>query len=123
MNNKTINGFSKLSKKEKINWLSQTFLKDKPEAEHLLSLYWHQDAARQQRHDEFIENALSNFYLPFAVAPNFKIDDQRLVKLIKIFYIQIIIHISYNLIISINSICKIGAYVMLISRIINTINA
>ena len=76
MNNKTINGFSKLSKKEKINWLSQTFLKDKPEAEYLLSLYWHQDSARQQRHDEFIENALSNFYLPFAVAPNFKIDDR-----------------------------------------------
>lgn len=76
MNHKTINGFSKLSKREKINWLSKTFLKDKPEAENLLSLYWHPDGARQKRHDEFIENALSNFYLPFAVAPNFKIDDR-----------------------------------------------
>ena len=74
MDNKTINGFSKLSKKEKINWLSQSFLKDKPEAVNLLSVYWHSDDERQKRHDEFIENPLSNFYLPFAIAPNFKID-------------------------------------------------
>lgn len=76
MNNKTISGFSKLSKEEKINWLSQTFLKGNAQAEELLSLYWHQDEERQKRHDEFIENALSNFYLPFAIAPNFKIDDR-----------------------------------------------
>ena len=76
MNDKTINGFSKRSKKEKIDWLSQTFLEGNPEAKDLLSLYWHQDPQRQKRHDEFIENALSNFYLPFAVAPNFKIDQR-----------------------------------------------
>ena len=28
----------------------------------------------QNLHDEFIENAISNFYLPFAVAPNFLIN-------------------------------------------------
>lgn len=76
MQHKTVNGFSKLSKQEKISWLSQTFLRDKPEAENLLSLYWHEDKELQKRHDEFIENALSNFYLPFAVAPNFKINDR-----------------------------------------------
>ena len=74
MSNKTINGFSKLSKKEKINWLSQTFLKGNTRATDLLSLYWHEDTERQKRHDEFIENALSNFFLPFAIAPNFNID-------------------------------------------------
>ena len=74
MDNKTINGFSKLSKKEKIKWLSKNYLTDNPEAERLLSVYWHEDSARQKRHDEFIENALSNFFLPFAVAPNFSID-------------------------------------------------
>jgi len=38
---KTINGFSKLSKKEKIKWLSQTFLNGNAQAADLLSLYWH----------------------------------------------------------------------------------
>ena len=71
---KTINGFSKLSKKEKIKWLSQTFLNWNAQAADLLSLYWHEDSKRQKRHDEFIENALSNFFLPFAIAPNFNID-------------------------------------------------
>ena len=54
---KTINGFSKLSKKEKIKWLSQTFLNGNAQAADLLSLYWHEDSKRQKRHDEFIENA------------------------------------------------------------------
>jgi hydroxymethylglutaryl-CoA reductase len=71
---KTINGFSKLSKKEKIKWLTQTFLNGNAQAADLLSLYWHEDSKRQKRHDEFIENALSNFFLPFAIAPNFNID-------------------------------------------------
>ena len=32
------------------------------------------DESIQNLHDEFIENTISNFYLPFAVAPNFLIN-------------------------------------------------
>lgn len=37
--------------------------------------YWNSNEALQNLHDEFIENTISNYYLPFAVAPNFKIND------------------------------------------------
>ena len=34
----------------------------------ILETYWHTDEKLQRLHDEFIENAVSNFYLPMAVA-------------------------------------------------------
>jgi hydroxymethylglutaryl-CoA reductase len=40
----------------------------------MLGGYWHKDAEVQQLHDEFIENTISNYYLPFGVAPNFLIN-------------------------------------------------
>lgn len=73
---KPISGFSKLSKSEKMDWLSQEYT-DHPEATlALLKSYWHKDAATQQLHDEFIENTLTNYFLPFAIAPNFEINGQ-----------------------------------------------
>ncbi len=39
-----------------------------------LRSYWHEDGQVQKLHDEFIENTISNFYLPLGVAPNFKIN-------------------------------------------------
>ena len=69
-----INGFSKLSKKDKINWLLKTYLYDVPEAAQILKQYWHNDVALQTLHDSFIENTISNFYLPYGIAPNFLID-------------------------------------------------
>ena len=30
----------------------------------------------QKIHDEFIENTITNFYIPFGVAPNFLINDK-----------------------------------------------
>lgn len=38
--------------------------------------YWNEDASLQQLHDDFIENTLSNYYLPFGIAPNFLIDGE-----------------------------------------------
>ena len=38
--------------------------------------YWNSDPKVQEIHDEFIENTLSNFYMPFGVAPNFIIDGE-----------------------------------------------
>jgi hydroxymethylglutaryl-CoA reductase len=71
---KPISGFSRLSKKEKIDWLAQTYLKEQPEDVAVLRQYWNEDFRLQQLHDEFTENTLSNFYLPFGLAPNFLIN-------------------------------------------------
>ena len=69
-----ISGFSKLSKLEKINWLTQTYFSGKEEASLLLKTYWNSDQKLQQLHDEFIENTITNYYLPLGVAPNFLIN-------------------------------------------------
>lgn len=71
---KPVSGFSKKSKDEKIAWLAQSYLKDNPDAIRILQEYWHSDASVQQLHDDFIENTLSNYYLPFGIAPNFLIN-------------------------------------------------
>ncbi len=73
---KPIKGFSKLSKEEKIEWLTQQYFRSPEEAQALLRSYWHRDEARQKLHDEFIENTLSNYFLPFGIAPNFLIDGE-----------------------------------------------
>ena len=72
--NKTISGFSKLSKEEKIEWLASNFLPDVPNAVSLLKQYWNNDNKLQRLHDDFIENTISNYYLPYAIAPNFIIN-------------------------------------------------
>lgn len=70
----TIAGFSKLSKEEKINWIAQHYFSTPLEAIDLLKKYWNSDAVLQQLHDEFIENTITNFYIPLGVAPNFLIN-------------------------------------------------
>ncbi len=69
-----ISGFSKLNKKEKINWLTENYLKDSKQAKKILKQYWNDDAELQRLHDEFSENTISNYYMPFGIAPNFLID-------------------------------------------------
>lgn len=71
----TISGFSKLSKNQKIDWLLKTFFKDNPQSKTLITQYWNSDEKLQKLHDEFIENTITNFYLPLGVAPNFLIND------------------------------------------------
>tara|TARA_B100000809_G_scaffold265843_1_gene326018 strand:+ start:1246 stop:2550 length:1305 start_codon:yes stop_codon:yes gene_type:complete len=73
--NKTITGFSKLSKSEKIDWLVDTYFKDSESAKSVLKQYWNEDKKLQLLHDEFIENTITNYYLPLGVAPNFLIND------------------------------------------------
>lgn len=72
--NGLVSGFSKKSKQEKIEWIAQTCFANPQQAKSVLETYWHTDEKLQQLHDEFIENAVSNFYLPMAVAPNFVIN-------------------------------------------------
>lgn len=74
-----ISGFSKLSKKEKIDWLTKHYFENAQKAEELLKLYWNQDDKLQKLHDEFSENTLTNYYLPFGVAPNFMINGKAYV--------------------------------------------
>ena len=73
---KTISGFSKLSKAKKIEWIVSTYFANNESAKQILEQYWHSNQKIQQLHDEFIENTISNYYLPFGVAPNFLINDK-----------------------------------------------
>lgn len=75
MNNiKPIKGFSKLSKQAKIEWLITNYSEEPARVLDMLQGYQHSDAEVQKLHDEFIENTIGNFYLPFGVAPNFLIN-------------------------------------------------
>lgn len=71
-----INGFSKLSKGDKINWIAKTYFSNPQDVIELIEQYWNSDEELQKLHDEFIENTITNFYLPFGVAPNFLINEK-----------------------------------------------
>ncbi|MEQ1746511.1 MAG: hydroxymethylglutaryl-CoA reductase [Saprospiraceae bacterium] len=73
---KTISGFSKLSKRQKIEWLASNFFDNPGAAESALTA-WHRPAEQQRIIDGFTENAVSNFTLPFSVAPNFLINGRE----------------------------------------------
>jgi hydroxymethylglutaryl-CoA reductase len=70
-----ISGFSKLTKSEKIEWLLDSYFTDKEAARLLVKQYWNTDDKLQKLHDEFIENTITNYYLPLGVAPNFLINN------------------------------------------------
>lgn len=73
---KSISGFSKLSKSKKIDWIVDTYFSNTDHAKTVLKQYWNSNEKLQQLHDEFIENTISNYYLPLGVAPNFLINDK-----------------------------------------------
>lgn len=75
--NNLVSGFSKLSKEEKINWIATEYFSSPDEAIAIIKNYWNSDAKIQQLHDEFIENTITNFYLPLGVAPNFLINGKN----------------------------------------------
>jgi hydroxymethylglutaryl-CoA reductase len=74
--NQPVSGFSKKTKAEKIKWLAENYLQDNRNAVQVLKNYWNDDPSLQQLHDDFIENTLSNYYLPFGIAPNFLINEK-----------------------------------------------
>ena len=74
---KKIEGFSKLSKTEKINWITQMHFEDVQKAKEIISTYNHSNEMVQKIHDEFIENSIANFYFPMGVAPNFLINGKQ----------------------------------------------
>ena len=70
----SISGFSKLSKSKKIDWIVQTYFSNAEDAKRILKQYWNTNEKIQQLHDEFIENTITNYYLPLGIAPNFLIN-------------------------------------------------
>lgn len=69
-----IKGFSKLTKEEKRNWVCNRYLSSNLEGIDIFSKYDLSDKKLQSLHDDFIENTIGNYLLPFAIAPNFFID-------------------------------------------------
>jgi hydroxymethylglutaryl-CoA reductase len=74
MTGKTINGFSKLSKRAKISWLVEHFFSNPDEISAEMMSFWHKNEELQHIIDGFSENTISNFVMPYGVAPNFLID-------------------------------------------------
>jgi len=74
---KYVSGFSKLTKSAKINWIVDTYFANNEEAKSILKQYWNSNIQLQNLHDEFIENTITNYYLPLGVAPNFLINGKH----------------------------------------------
>jgi hydroxymethylglutaryl-CoA reductase len=77
MNKKSnvLHGFSKKKKEEKLEIIS-SFFENKEEVISYFKSFHHQDKEIQEMIEEFSENTISNFHLPFSVAPNFLINDK-----------------------------------------------
>jgi hydroxymethylglutaryl-CoA reductase len=71
---KAVSGFSKMTKEEKISWLSNQLDGEAQQMVNQMPVYWHHDTNIQKRLDEFSENTLTNFDMPFGIAPNFLIN-------------------------------------------------
>jgi hydroxymethylglutaryl-CoA reductase len=69
-----VEGFSRLSKHEKRTWVRDYYLRGDSGFIDELTMLDIADTAMQDRIDGFIENPIGNYPLPFAIAPNFKIN-------------------------------------------------
>lgn len=68
-----IYGFSKMKKQEKLEVIASSFENPKEVIRYFKSFH-HTDEKIQELIEEFSENTISNFHLPFGVAPNFLIN-------------------------------------------------
>lgn len=78
-NKKRISGFSKLSKRGKIKWIVENFFRDPESVMKELMSYWHTNEEQQEILDGFSENTISNYPMPYSVAPNFVINGKTYV--------------------------------------------
>jgi hydroxymethylglutaryl-CoA reductase len=79
-------GFSKLTKDQKLNFISGHF-ESPEETVNELKDFLISDEEKQKLFDDFSENTISNFYFPYGIAPNFIIDG-------KVFHIPMVIEES-----------------------------
>lgn len=70
-----IRGFSKLLKEDKVKIVSE-LMDNQVETMDLLKSFWHTDSTKQKIFDEFSENTISNFYIPYGIAPNVVVNDR-----------------------------------------------
>ena len=70
---KFIEGFSKKNKEDKLAAIA-SFFKDKDNAIKVFKSFNHSDPKIQEMINEFSENTISNFHLPYSIAPNFLIN-------------------------------------------------
>ena len=73
---KLINGFSKLTKSAKITWLSENYIDENHFNIEVIENSWYQNESIQKILEGFSENTISNFHLPFGLAPNFLINEK-----------------------------------------------
>ncbi len=72
---KAISGFSKLTPRQKTEWLRDEHNLPDEQLE-TLSSHLHPDPQLQSLYNEFSENTVSNFFIPYGLAPNFLINDR-----------------------------------------------
>lgn len=75
---KIIKGFSKLLKEEKLKAVAE-YIENPGEFITLLKSFWYQDYEKQKQFDEFSENTISNYHIPYGVSPNVIINDKSYV--------------------------------------------
>ena len=71
-------GFSKLIKEDKLKAVAE-FVENPSEFISLLKSFWHRDEEHQKKFDEFSENTISNFHIPYGVSPNVIINGETYV--------------------------------------------
>jgi hydroxymethylglutaryl-CoA reductase len=71
----TIHGFSKLSREDQINLVS-AFSKEPAGVKNELLAHRFANKDQQDIYDGFSENTVSNFFLPYSIAPNFMINER-----------------------------------------------
>ena len=75
-NPKIVSGFSKLTKRGKLKWLAENFFSNPEEVARELKSFWYGDPQKQKIFDEFSENTISNYYLPYGICPNVMINGE-----------------------------------------------
>ena len=76
MDKRAVSGFSKLSKLEKLQWLSDNFDSQNGDLAQICTSFYTKDEPLQKVFDGFSENTVSNFIMPYGLAPNFLIDGE-----------------------------------------------
>lgn len=74
-----VSGFSKMSKPEKMAWMVKHFFttgQSKRDVIREFASFWHSNVVAQKIFDDISENVVTNYYLPYSVAPNFLINQK-----------------------------------------------
>lgn len=77
VNNNMIKGFSKLDKMGKLDLINDKYLAGDTESKKVFMESWYQDEKVRKILDEFSENTIADFHLPFGIAPNVLINNKN----------------------------------------------